>query len=97
MHPDTPRKIFVWLNIVAQKRYTVPPPPLSLSLSLSLQTPGRKRPPTASSSRRILAEKNTHHEPCPDESLFTQANFSLASTGSYTDFQVETYRQSSTL
>ncbi|CAI8041453.1 Protein regulator of cytokinesis 1 [Geodia barretti] len=61
-----------------------------------LPTPGRKRPPTASSSRRILAEKNTHHEPCPDESLFTQANFSLASTGSYTDFQVETYRQKRT-
>jgi protein regulator of cytokinesis 1 len=52
-----------------------------------LPTPGRKRPPTASSSRRILAEKNTHNEPNVDESVFTQANFSLASTGSYTDFQ----------
>ena len=49
------------------------------------QTPGRKRPPTAS-TRRALAEKN--HDPSPDESVYSQANFSLASTGSYTDFQV---------
>ena len=49
------------------------------------QTPGRKRPPTGS-TRRVLAEKN--HDPSPDESVYSQANFSLASTGSYTDFQV---------
>lgn len=58
---------------------------LNVFLPNLLQTPGRKRPPTAS-TRRVLAEKN--HDPSPDESVFSQANFSLASTGSYTDFQV---------
>lgn len=52
------------------------------------QTPGRKRPPTTASSRRILAEKN-YHMSCPDESVFSQVNnMSVASTASYNDFQV---------
>ena len=52
-----------------------------------MQTPGRKRPANGASTRRILAVKNSNNL-CPDDSVYSQANFSLASTGSYTDFQV---------
>ena len=55
--------------------------------SLPSQTPGRKKP---TASRKILGEKNVSVASSlpPDESFLSLANSSMASAGSYTDFQV---------
>ena len=49
------------------------------------QTPIRRKP-VGGVSRKILGEKNT--SVASNESVFSHCNTSLASTGSYTDFQV---------
>ena len=52
-----------------------------------VQTP--VRPPQRRQERRkILGEKNVASSIAVDDSFLSSHNFSLASTGSYTDFQV---------